>query len=116
MVQDKILKDFKKINEIIGEYKQEKKIGWGKLLGHSCEFLLKNYIERYVPYISRYKIETNSFIEGFSNEFDILVLKKEARARNKYMKIFSPSDVEIVLEVKSRGVYGNLETINKYFS
>lgn len=113
MVQDKILKDFKMINKIIGEYKQKKKKGWGKLLGHSCELLLKDYIESYVPYISRYKIETNSFIEGFSKKFDILVLKKEARACNKYMKIFSPNDVKIVLEVKSRGVF---ETNNKYFN
>jgi len=116
MVQEKILNNFEMINKIIGEYKQKKEKGWGKLLGHSCELLLKEYMETYVPYISMYKIETNSFIKGFSNEFDILVLKKEAQAQNKYMKIFSPNDVKIVVEVKSRGVYGNFETINKYFS
>lgn len=116
MVQNKILKDFEMITEIIGEYKQKKKKGWGKLKGHSCELLLKEYLETYVPYVSLYKIETNSFIEGFSNEFDILVLKKEAQPCNKYMNIFSPKDVKIVVEVKSRGVYGNFETISRSFN
>ena len=69
------------------------------------EMTLKQYIEKMIRTRPLKVSEPNSYILGVNAEYDLLLLKKDAKPI-KEMNIFSPEDVEGVVEVKNSGLFG----------
>lgn len=49
--------------------------------------------------------EPNAFINGYSTEFDILILDKNSRPKVPYSNIYQKSDVKAIIEVKKHGFF-----------
>ncbi len=63
---------------------------------------------------SNYKIpEPYAYIEGFSTEFDLLIVSKEAKTSEQYTNTYDPKDVKFGIEIKAHGVYGGREELKK---
>lgn len=76
-----------------------------KLSGNIATYLVKQYIEKMIRTRPLKVSEPNSYILGVNAEYDLLLLKKDAKPI-KEMNIFSPEDVEGVVEVKNSGLFG----------
>jgi hypothetical protein len=107
-------KSLKKIfDKIYSNYGRRK---MNKLFGDICVRLFAQFIKDKIP--QKFRIAPiNAYIENFPNEFDILIVKKDAvpisipvgENVNIETNVYKPEDVRLGIEVKALGVFGNLK-------
>lgn len=98
------------LNEKVKEKIKDKK--WQKYHGDVCVRLFREFILREIP--SKYTLSSpNAYIEGYSTEFDLLVVDKKA-SPIRYTNAYFPAEVKIGFEIKARGTgYGKHETLEE---
>ena len=70
-----------------------------KMAGNIFAIIIKNYIDKILEG-TYYKVSlNNSYIEGIRNEWDLLIVKKEASDNG--VNIYSQEDVKCVIELKT---------------
>jgi hypothetical protein len=78
---------------------RNQKLG-SKRTGNDVCILVKNYIERHLPI--KYKIVgPNVFVVTLPIEYDLLIVRTEASLNQG---AYGPSDVQVVLEIKTAGI------------
>ncbi len=79
---------------------RNKGVGGTKRTGHEVCIIISRYIRRYLP--ADYKVAgPNSYVGDISTEFDLLVVRAQAEPRGV---AYEPSDIQVVLEVKTTGI------------
>jgi len=115
MTETELLDKFQELNSSCIErhkHKRDARGAWNKCLGSITSCLFSHCLMESVK--KKYDFSPpNSFIEGFSNEFDLLVLKKGAMPY-EFTSIYSPNDVVCCLEFKSYGPFQNTTQLAAY--
>ncbi len=108
----KIFNDFSKEIEFHKEKEPQNKLKWNKYKGDVGVRIFKHYLE--LSLNSNYKIpEPYAYIEGFSTEFDLLIVSKEAKTTEQYNNAYDPKDVKFGIEIKAHGVFGGRKELKK---
>jgi len=114
-LESSILTEFKELKGYIDKQKSEKdkRGAWNKCKGDITSRLFSHYIREAIK--GKYDIsDPNSFIEGFSREFDLLILKKGKKPARKYTSMYKLEDVVFCLEFKSYKSFKSDEQLKDY--
>ena len=103
----------KYVESYIKPYKEEIPRGWSKLQGDISLKIVRDFINRDLVNTDLEVSECNSFIEGYSTEFDLLIVKKESKPK-PHSNIYNPNDVKTIIEVKTSGIYASKENIKDF--
>ncbi|MCL2208320.1 MAG: hypothetical protein FWB90_09575 [Fibromonadales bacterium] len=115
MNETEMLAEFQRLKNIcIDRHKNGRDAhgAWNKCLGDITSCLFSHCIIESVK--KKYDISrSNSFIEGFSYEFDLLILKKGAMPY-EFTSIYKPKDVVCCMEFKSYAPFKNNAQLEEY--
>lgn len=84
---------------------------WNKYNGDVCCRIIKKYLEEYMP--EGYKVVgPNAYINGFSTEFDLLIVDKDITPM-MFTNAYPIKSIHYILEIKKRGVYGGRRDLQR---
>ena len=95
------------VEEVMFNSKKNTKRGeWDKYNGDITCGIIKTNLQNHLPN-DKIIVGPHVFIDGISNELDLMIIKKEAKSE-EFIECYNINDVEKIIEIKKSGIhYGN---------
>ena len=117
-IAEEILKAKQEINFEKAKKKDEVKGSYNKVIGNVVASTFRKYISYILNYYGYdYKVSNvNAYIKGYPTEWDLIILKSDAKERNT--NVYDADDVVAVIEFKTSGLTDNDidSQFNKHFT